>query len=79
MENIWSEAQILSTSPLSGKLIREIEFPEGVLVGAVMKGEKVVKPTGTTRIEEGDVIVVFTMASDVPEVERLFQVSIDFF
>ncbi|MBT8413438.1 MAG: Trk system potassium transporter TrkA, partial [Boseongicola sp.] len=73
------EAQILSTSPLAGKQIREIDFPEGVLVGAVMKGEKVVKPTGSTRIEEGDVIVVFTMASDVPEVERLFQVSIDFF
>ena len=73
------EAQILSTSPLAGKQIREIDFPEGVLVGAVMKGEDVVKPTGQTRIEEGDVIVVFTMASDVPEVERLFQVSIDFF
>ncbi len=73
------EAQILSTSPLAGKAIRDIEFPEGVLVGAVMKGEELVKPQGGTRIEEGDVIVVFAMADDVPEVERLFQVSIDFF
>ena len=39
----------------------------------------VIKPTGSTRIEDGDVIVLFTMASDVPAVERLFQVSIDFF
>jgi trk system potassium uptake protein TrkA len=73
------EAQILSTSPLSGRYIRDIEFPEGVLVGAVMKDGEVVKPTGGTRIEEGDVIVVFALASDVPEVERLFQVTIDFF
>ena len=73
------EAQILSTSPLSGRYIRDIEFPEGVLVGAVMKDDEVVKPTGGTRIEEGDVIVVFALASDVPEVERLFQVTIDFF
>ncbi|MBT8424525.1 MAG: Trk system potassium transporter TrkA [Silicimonas sp.] len=73
------EAQILSTSPLAGKVIRDIDFPEGVLVGAVMKDEKVVKPTGGLRIDEGDVIVVFAMADDVPEVERLFQVSIDFF
>ena len=36
-------------------------------------------PTGSTRIDEGDVIVVFALAEDVPEVERLFQVSIDFF
>ena len=73
------EAQILSTSPMAGQLIRDIDFPEGVLVGALMKGDKVVKPLGSTRIEEGDVIVVFAMADDVPEVERLFQVSIDFF
>ncbi|MEY4982678.1 MAG: hypothetical protein RIR62_944 [Pseudomonadota bacterium] len=73
------EAQVLSTSPLAGKLIREVEFPEGVLVGALMKGERVVKPTGDTRIEAGDVIALFAMAKDVREVERLLQVSIDFF
>ncbi|MDU8941944.1 Trk system potassium transporter TrkA [Ovoidimarina sediminis] len=73
------EAQVLSTSTIAGKTIREIDFPEGVLVGAVMKGDKVIKPDGSTRIEEGDVIALFAMAADVPEVERLFQVSIDFF
>lgn len=73
------EAQVLSTSPLAGKLIRDTEFPEGVLVGAVMKGDKVMKPTGDLRMEEGDVIALFSMAKDVPEVERLLQVSIDFF
>ncbi len=73
------EAQVLSTSPLAGRLIRDIEFPEGVLVGAVMKGDKVMKPVGDLRVEEGDVIALFAMASDVPEVERLLQVSVDFF
>ena len=73
------EAQILSTSPMAGRQIREIEFPEGVLVGAVMKGDKVLKPTGDLRLEAGDVIALFAMASDVREVERLLQVSIDFF
>ncbi|SEN83895.1 trk system potassium uptake protein TrkA [Pseudorhodobacter antarcticus] len=73
------EAQVLSTSPLAGKLIRDTEFPEGVLVGAVMKGDRVMKPTGDLRMEEGDVIALFCMAKDVPEVERLLQVSVDFF
>jgi trk system potassium uptake protein TrkA len=73
------EAQVLSTSPLAGRLIRDIEFPEGVLVGAVMRAEAVLKPTGSLRINEGDVIALFAMAKDVPEVERLLQVSIDFF
>jgi trk system potassium uptake protein TrkA len=73
------EAQVLSTSPLAGRLVRDIEFPEGVLVGAVMKADRVLKPTGDLRIEAGDVVALFAMASDVPEVERLLQVSIDFF
>ena len=73
------EAQILSPSSLAGRQIRDIEFPEGVLVAGVLKNDEMLRPTGSTKIDEGDVIVVFTMAKDVPEVERLFQVSIDFF
>jgi len=73
------EAQVLSTSPLSGRLVREVEFPEGVLVGALMKGDKVLKPTGDLRIDAGDVVALFAMAKDVPEVERLLQVSVEFF
>jgi trk system potassium uptake protein TrkA len=73
------EAQVLSTSPIAGRMIRDIEFPEGVLVGGVLRGEQVLKPTGTLRVDEGDVIALFAMAKDVPEVERLLQVSIDFF
>ena len=60
-------------------MVREIEFPTGVLVGAVMKGDKVLKPTGDLRLDVGDVIALFAMAKDVPETEKLLQVSIDFF
>ncbi|MFP4406549.1 Trk system potassium transporter TrkA, partial [Rhodosalinus sp.] len=73
------EAEVLSTSPITGQRIRDIDFPEGVLVGAVKKGAKIVKPEGSTRIDEGDVIVIFALAKDVPEVERLLQVSFDYF
>lgn len=73
------EAEVLSTSPIAGQTIREIDFPEGVLVGAIRKGEMVIKPSGETRIDEGDIIVLFSLSGDVPEVERLLQVSIDFF
>ncbi|MCA0964425.1 Trk system potassium transporter TrkA [Salipiger bermudensis] len=73
------EAEVLSTSSLAGKMVREIDFPEGVLVGAVRKGDKVVKITGDLRIEDGDRVVIFALAKDVAQVERLLQVSIDFF
>lgn len=73
------EAQVLSTSRLSGRAVRDIDFPEGALLGAIRKGDKVIKPHADTRIEEGDIVLIFALTHDVPEVERLLQVSIDFF
>ncbi len=73
------EAQVLSTSPLSGQKIKDIDFPEGVLVGGVLKEGKLVMPIGSLRFDEGDVIALFAVSKDIPEVERLLQVSIDFF
>ncbi|GAA6150037.1 Trk system potassium transporter TrkA [Pseudooceanicola nitratireducens] len=73
------EAEVLSTSPMAGRSLRDIEFPEGVLIGAILQGDKVVKPVGDLKIEAGDVVLIFALADDVPEVERLLQVSIDYF
>ncbi len=73
------EAQVLSTSSIAGKLIREVDFPEGALVGAIKRGAEVIRPRGTSRIVEGDLVMIFAMAADVPEVERLLQVSVDYF
>ena len=73
------EAQVLLTSPIAGQLIRDIEFPQGALVGALLKGDRLVKPTGDVRVDEGDVIAIFALAADVPEIERLLQVSVEFF
>ena len=73
------EAEVMSTSPMAGRKINEIEFPEGALVGAVRKGDKIIRPRGDTLIEEGDVIAVFVLTKDVAQLEQLMQVSIDFF
>lgn len=73
------EAHVLGTSPISGERIRDINFPEGVLVGGVMRDRKYLKPSGDLRIEEGDIVAIFAMAADVPAVEQLLQVAIDFF
>ena len=73
------EAVVLSTSPIAGRQIRDIEFPEGVLIGGIKQGDNIVKPTGSIRINDGDIIALFALSKDVEEVERLLQVSIDYF
>ena len=73
------EAQVMATSPIAGKRLRDISFPGGSLVGAVLKAEGVKMPRADQVIEVGDSLVVFAVRDAVAQVEQLFRVSMDFF
>jgi trk system potassium uptake protein TrkA len=49
-----------------------VRFPKGAIVGAVLRGEEVIIPTGRDVLRSGDDAVVFTVGAAVDEVERLF-------
>ena len=73
------EAKILSTSPMSGQAIKDIGFPEGAVIGAIKRGEEFIKPSGDSKIFDGDIVVIFSISKDIPEVEKLLQVTINLF
>jgi trk system potassium uptake protein len=73
------EAQVLGTSALAGRLVRDSEMPQAAIIGLIQKGDKLVVPRGDTRLAEGDVLTIFAMREAVADVERLFQVGLDFF
>ena len=73
------EAQVMSTSPIAGSRVSDIGFPEGVKVGGILKNGDMLKPNSQSKIEEGDIIALFVLSKDIPEVERLLQVTIDYF
>jgi trk system potassium uptake protein TrkA len=73
------EAKILSTSPMSGQAIKDIGFPEGAVIGAIKRGEEFIKPIGDSKVYDGDVVVIFSISKDIPEVEKLLQVTINLF
>ena len=73
------EAQVLSTSLIAGKRVGDIDFPEGVIVGGILKDNEMLKPDSNSKIEEGDVVALFVLSKDIAEVERLLQVTIDYF
>ena len=73
------EAQVLGTSAIAGRMVRDSELPEATIIGLIQKGDKVIVPKGDTRLAEGDVLTIFAMRDQVAEVERLFQVGLDFF
>jgi trk system potassium uptake protein TrkA len=73
------EAEALETSPLVGRSLREIDFPEGVILGALVRGGEVVIPRGDTVVKPKDRVILFATAAAVKKVERMFSVRLEFF
>lgn len=73
------EAEVLETSGLVGKSIREIHLGEGVRFGTILRQGKLIKPSGDTEFETGDRAVLFALADHVRQIEQLFRVSPDYF
>jgi len=73
------EAELLETSTLVGKSIRDANLPEGVLFGAIVRGGEVVIPRSGTMLRAGDRVVMFVATKAVKEIERLFSVRLEYF
>ncbi|WP_417486639.1 Trk system potassium transporter TrkA [Maricaulis sp.] len=73
------EGIALSTSPLVGKTLDELELPDGVALGAVVRGDKVILPCDEGRIRENDRVLLFCNTALIPKVEHLFRVSLEYF
>lgn len=73
------EAEALETSSLVGKPLRDVRLPDGIIVGAVVRGDRVIIPRGNTVIEVNDRVVMFAVADMVRRVEKMFSVRLDFF
>ncbi len=72
------EGIALETSALVGKPLRQLDLPDGVRIGAVLRGDQYILPDGMTQIEAGDRVIVFALAAHVRTVEGFFRVNVEF-
>lgn len=72
------EAEALETSPIVGKPLREIPH-HGLIVGAMVRGEEVIRPTGDSVVKPKDRVVIAARSDAVKRVEQLFAVRLDYF
>lgn len=73
------EAQVLGTSSMAGQAVRDIEWPKGAILGAVRMNGITQIPTGDTKLQEGALITIFALSKDIPYIESMLQVGMDFF
>ncbi len=73
------EGEVLETSPLTGKTIKDIDLMEGVTFGALIRDESVFDAKPDTVIKNHDRIIVLAERDETSEVESLFRVGVDYF
>ena len=66
------ERRLAAASPAAGVTLAEMKAPRGLIVGAVVRGERVFVPRGKDRLEIGDTVVLFVAEEHVPTVQLLF-------
>jgi trk system potassium uptake protein TrkA len=67
------------TSKVVGRKIEEINLPEGVTIGAIVRGDEVIIAHRYITIENNDHVICFLVDKNkIKEVEKLFQVGFTF-
>jgi len=72
------EAVALETSDLVGRPLRELDFPKGAIVGALVRDSEVIIPDGSTVIQPGDRVMIFALTSAIHEVEKALMVKLEY-
>ena len=56
-----------------GKPLAELDLPRGLLMAAIYRGGEVIIPGGKTTIEENDRVLIFSLLTEIPELEKLLK------
>jgi trk system potassium uptake protein TrkA len=67
------ELVVRSGARAVGRTLRVLRLPDGVVLGAVQRGDEVFVPQADTRLAEGDSVVAFVLPGVRDRVERVFE------
>ena len=73
------ETIAMETSDIVNKPIKKIKFPEGAMIGAVVRGDEVIIPDGETIVKPDDKVIIFALHKSVAEVEKSLMVKLEYF
>ena len=68
------------TSKLVGKSISDLNLPDSIIIGAIVRGEEVLLANDELVVETNDHVIIFVLQKkDISKIEKMFQVSVGFF
>ncbi|MEE8134884.1 MAG: Trk system potassium transporter TrkA [Gemmatimonadales bacterium] len=63
---------VSAEAPIVNRRLKDLEFPEGAIVAAIIHGGEVTVPRGSDIVRVGDQVVVFALPDAIQEVIKLF-------
>jgi trk system potassium uptake protein TrkA len=73
------EVIALPTSEITNNPLKNINIPRGTIVGAIVRGDEVIIPEGNSVVFPGDHVIIFTLRSAIPQVEKILTAKPDYF
>ena len=69
------EAEIIETSELINKDLKNANLPDEIRIGAILRKDKILIPRSDSKFEKGDTVVFLTKSEQIPLVENMFRIS----
>ena len=69
------EAEIIETSDLINKELKNADLPDEIKIGAVLRGKEVIIPRSNYIFKKNDIIVFIAKKDQIPLVENIFRIS----
>ena len=69
------EAEIIDSSELINKELKNSNLPDDIRIGAILRKNDIIIPTSKFIFEKKDIVVFLAKRDQLPLVERLFQIS----
>ena len=73
------EIEILPTTKFADKKISDLDIPEGVVIGGIVRDNEVIFPDENTTIFVKDKLIIFSEPASIKEIEKYSEVNIEFF
>jgi trk system potassium uptake protein TrkA len=71
------EAIALEHSAIVGTPLKKLKFPKGAIILCIIRGDKVILPSGESVIRPHDRLIIMSTRQNIPEVEQSLMVKLD--
>lgn len=67
------EARVSPKSPLVGKTLKDYALPKSTLIGAIIRDNRFIIPSGNDDVRQDDRVIVFALKESISELEEILQ------